>query len=205
MMVINTNQDSAIDRRQKIIKAATKLFYELGYDNASTRELAKTAGMSNAGIYYHFKDKEDILFSILDGSVDRLIQSLQTAIEEDDDPRVNLTRISRSILQVVMDDKMEIGLLNKESERLSPEQLKSINNKKYVSLKMIEKEVNRLADNNMLKPLNLTTVAFSLIAMTNWTYYWYNPAGNLSIDQLSSEIMEIFFHGIMRDPKDASF
>ncbi len=205
MMVINANQDSATDRRQKIIESATRLFYELGYDNASTRELAKAAGMSNAGIYYHFKDKEDILFSILDGSVNRLIHSLQTAIKAEDDPRVNLTRISRSLLQVVLDNKMEIGLLNKESQRLNPEQLKAINSKKYTALKMIEKEVKRLADKNMLKPLNLTTVAFSLIAMTNWTYFWYNPSGSLSVDQLSAEILEIFFHGILRKPKDAAF
>lgn len=201
MVVINTNQENAGDRRQKIIAAATKLFYELGYDNASTRELAKEAGLSNAGIYYHFKEKEDILFSILDGSVDRLMQSLHAAIKEGDDPRNNLTRISRSLLQIVMDDKMELGLLNRESQRLSAAHLNSINNKRYASLKIIEKEIERLAALEMLKPLNLTTVAFSLVAMTNWAYYWFNPSGPLSIEKLSHEIMEIFFHGVLRYPE----
>ncbi|MEW5921350.1 MAG: TetR/AcrR family transcriptional regulator [Bacillota bacterium] len=199
MMDISLNQDSTIARRQEIIKAATRLFHELGYDHASTRELAKTVGLSNAGIYYHFKDKEDILFSILDGSVDKLIQSLKAAIKEGDDPQKNLTRITRNLLQVVMDDKMEIGLLTKESQRLSPEQLKSINKKKHESLKLIEKEVKRLANNGMLKPFNLTAASFSLVAMTNWTYFWFDPAGPLSIEELSKEITEIFFHGVLRD------
>ncbi len=198
-MDISLNQDSTIARRQEIIKAATRLFHELGYDHASTRELAKTVGLSNAGIYYHFKDKEDILFSILDGSVDKLIQSLKAAIKEGDDPQKNLTRITRNLLQVVMDDKMEIGLLTKESQRLSPEQLKSINKKKHESLKLIEKEVKRLANNGMLKPFNLTAASFSLVAMTNWTYFWFDPAGPLSIEELSKEITEIFFHGVLRD------
>jgi AcrR family transcriptional regulator len=188
-----------IERKQEIIKAATRLFHELGYDNASTRELAKAAGLSNAGIYYHFKDKEDILFNILNSSADRLIQSLKNSIKREDDPQTNLHRITLNLLKLFMDDKMEIGLLTKESQRLTAEQLKIINEKINESFEMVRNEVKRLADKGILKAFNLTSTTFSLVAMTNWTYYWFNPNGPLSIEDLSEEIMELFFHGVLKD------
>lgn len=48
-------------RKQLILDAALTEFSERGYDGASTTLIAKRAGLAQAGIYAHFKSKEDIL------------------------------------------------------------------------------------------------------------------------------------------------
>lgn len=50
--------------RRKIIKSATKLFLEQGYEGASIRNIAKDIEYSPATIYLHFKDKQ-ALFSVI--------------------------------------------------------------------------------------------------------------------------------------------
>jgi len=53
-----------VSTRDKIMKAAAKLFSERGYDRVSTREIAAAIGINSASIYYHFPSKEDILRSL---------------------------------------------------------------------------------------------------------------------------------------------
>ncbi|MDQ0273907.1 TetR/AcrR family transcriptional regulator [Cytobacillus purgationiresistens] len=49
----------------KIIYAAIKLFNEHGTGAVSTNRIASEAGISPGNLYYHFKNKEDIIRSIL--------------------------------------------------------------------------------------------------------------------------------------------
>ena len=53
-------------KRKNIQDIATKLFVEKGFENTSTRDIAKAAGISKPTLYYYFDSKEDILFKILD-------------------------------------------------------------------------------------------------------------------------------------------
>ncbi|HTX73884.1 MAG TPA: TetR/AcrR family transcriptional regulator [Rectinemataceae bacterium] len=55
------------DTRDRIEEIAIKLFTEKGYDRTSLREIAEGLGVTKAALYYHFKSKEEILQSIVDG------------------------------------------------------------------------------------------------------------------------------------------
>jgi len=50
--------------KNKILHAAARLFCYKGYENVTTREIAKAVGINSASIYYHFPSKEDILKSL---------------------------------------------------------------------------------------------------------------------------------------------
>ncbi|RZL05297.1 MAG: TetR/AcrR family transcriptional regulator, partial [Pedobacter sp.] len=45
------------DKRVNILEAAEKLFSELGYEGASTRQIAKEAGANMSMINYYFGSK----------------------------------------------------------------------------------------------------------------------------------------------------
>ena len=51
--------------REKIIYESLKLFSTNGYEAVSTRMIAKAAGISDTGIYKHFKSKQEILDTIV--------------------------------------------------------------------------------------------------------------------------------------------
>ena len=57
-------QQKKIPTKEKIMKAAAKLFSERGYDKVTTREIAKAAGINSASIYYHFTSKDELLKSL---------------------------------------------------------------------------------------------------------------------------------------------
>ena len=53
-------------RREQILGAATRVFAEKGYSRATTREVAREAGVSEGTIYNYFEDKEALLMAIMD-------------------------------------------------------------------------------------------------------------------------------------------
>jgi len=54
-------------RREQILEAATRVFAEKGFRRATTREVAREAGVSEGTIYNYFEDKDALLVAILDG------------------------------------------------------------------------------------------------------------------------------------------
>jgi len=53
------------DKRENILEAAEKLFAELGYEGASTRQIAKASGANMAMINYYFGSKEGVFMEIM--------------------------------------------------------------------------------------------------------------------------------------------
>ncbi len=51
--------------KDQIMDVAIELFSQKGYDAVPIREIARTVGINEASIYNHYKNKEDILDSII--------------------------------------------------------------------------------------------------------------------------------------------
>lgn len=60
-------------RKAEIMAAAQGLFYQKGYLNTTTQDIIKSLGISRGLLYYHFKSKEDILFSIIEKHIEPLL------------------------------------------------------------------------------------------------------------------------------------
>ena len=50
--------------KEKIIDAAWELFQEVGYENATVKDIIKKSGTSRGAFYHHFRAKEDLLFQM---------------------------------------------------------------------------------------------------------------------------------------------
>ncbi len=57
---------SGEERKAQIVRVATELFARDGFKGATTREIARKAGISEAVIYKHFSRKEDLYKAIID-------------------------------------------------------------------------------------------------------------------------------------------
>jgi AcrR family transcriptional regulator len=60
-----TYQNSA-QTRQRIVERAVELFNEHGTQDVSTNHIAAAASLSPGNLYYHFRNKEEIIRSILE-------------------------------------------------------------------------------------------------------------------------------------------
>src|SRR6267143_946365 len=74
----------------RILRAATALFRARGYHGSSMRTLARGLRMEAASLYYHFASKQEILFAILDRTLDDLLHGVGRAVAAADGPEARL-------------------------------------------------------------------------------------------------------------------
>jgi AcrR family transcriptional regulator len=55
----------AEQRRQQLLESAHTLFLKRGIRATSTEDIARNAGLTKGALYFHFKNKEDILFELI--------------------------------------------------------------------------------------------------------------------------------------------
>jgi AcrR family transcriptional regulator len=74
--------------KEVIMNAAGKLFVEHGFRHISMRQIANELGYSHGSLYYHFKNKADLFYSLVDRNYAQLeekmdeILRLETAEDE---------------------------------------------------------------------------------------------------------------------------
>lgn len=78
------DKNTSTEAKERIINAAVQLFSQKGYDATRVNDIASTAKVNKALIYYYFKSKEDILdymvHALLDNAVSFTMDFIQTNI-----------------------------------------------------------------------------------------------------------------------------
>ena len=59
-------KEQAQQTREEILKGALNVFSEKGYSRATLNNIAKRISMTRGAIYWHFKDKQDLLIALME-------------------------------------------------------------------------------------------------------------------------------------------
>jgi len=103
--------------KTKILQVAEGLFAEKGFDGTSIETIAKAAGVNKGLIYYHFKDKNDIVISIFQNIIQEIgdfvdLSFTENSIENGDEA---LEGKVRSEIEYCMKRKKIISVMLMES------------------------------------------------------------------------------------------
>src|SRR3712207_9040264 len=63
------------DKREAIMRAATKVFARSGYFNSKVADVAREAGVADGTVYLYFKSKEEILRSIFERNTGEAVRA----------------------------------------------------------------------------------------------------------------------------------
>lgn len=84
--------------REKIIKAADKLFYERGVEHTSFSDVAKIVGISRGNFYYHFKTKDEILDAVIERRIKVRHKMLEGWVKDGQTPKQCVASFIRIML-----------------------------------------------------------------------------------------------------------
>ncbi len=85
---------SGADKREKILKAATKVFAQKGFFYSKVADIAEKAKIADGTVYLYFKSKDEILRSIFDRAMEAFISEGKRELAELKDPIEKLRRIA---------------------------------------------------------------------------------------------------------------
>jgi TetR/AcrR family transcriptional regulator, fatty acid metabolism regulator protein len=83
------------DKRDAILRAATKVFAQNGYFQSQVADVAKAAGVAAGTVYLYFKSKDDLLVSIFERSMNEVLAEGRAAIDGVADPAQRLRQLAR--------------------------------------------------------------------------------------------------------------
>ncbi len=93
------------DKRDLILKAATKVFAQNGYFQSQVADVARVAGVAAGTVYLYFKGKDDLLVSIFERSMNEALGEARAAIADVAEPADRLRTIARLHLERLGRDK----------------------------------------------------------------------------------------------------
>jgi len=85
-------------RREEIIRAATKVFFEKGLQNATMDEIAEAAELSKGTLYLYYKSKEDLYLAVMNVGFDILHDMFDRALASSA-PSIAKLRVMAAIYQ----------------------------------------------------------------------------------------------------------
>ena len=98
--------------RSQLLDTAARLFAERGYKAVSMRDIAKLVGVTQANLYYHFRDKADLIEATLASVFEARAQELDAWLARH--PSNQIEAFVRWFVQMLMTDRIFARLLYRE-------------------------------------------------------------------------------------------
>jgi TetR/AcrR family fatty acid metabolism transcriptional regulator len=69
-----------VAKRERILRAAIKIFSQKGYFNSKISEIARLAGVADGTIYLYFKNKDDLLISLFEEKMGEVVEDIRARV-----------------------------------------------------------------------------------------------------------------------------
>ena len=119
-------------KRERILRAAIKIFSQKGFFNSKVSEIARAAGVADGTIYLYFKNKDDLLISLFEEKMGEVVTDVRDKIANGDAP---LTR-----LKIFIENHMDLLVREAGLIEVIQIELRQSNKfmKEYVPVKFLE-------------------------------------------------------------------
>jgi AcrR family transcriptional regulator len=108
--------------------------------------------------------------------------------------------MDKNILLVTRGWSKEITIILHEHATLTGEARAQINARKRRYVRFLESSFAEAVRARKIRPVNPKVAAFSFLGMVLWIYKWFRPEGAIGAEELSREMQDLFFSGLVLAP-----
>lgn len=189
-----------LDRRRQIESAAAKLFFLHGYQATTLRDIAHEVGIKPASLYYHFPSKQDLLFAVLNRTIDDLIDLGEQALSTESNPPDQLRRIVGDFILYVANRPREGMVGDIEIEHLEESNRATLLSKRDRYQRIIEQIVTKGVDQGVFSVSDVKMTVFAMLGMCNHIAIWFRPGKRRSAAEVAEEFGQIALRMVAFQP-----
>ncbi len=183
-------------RLDAVIGAAAKLFSENGFSATSVREVAAGASITKAGLYYHIREKEDLLQRICERSIKAVLEGAYAALAAESEPRARLAALMRYHVDFFLAHPHNLKVLTREMGALSPGPRARIAELEREYLNLIRGIIGDGQASGVFQDADPSVAAFIILTVMNNLHDWYDPKGDIRPDMLMRQLETILLDGL---------
>jgi len=178
-------------KKERILETATRLFYESGFRATSMESIADELSATKPFIYYHFKNKYDLLEEIAVRVTGLANGALEAAIQVDADPAAVLSNMVRNYSKLVLERKRIVAVFWREASNFTETTKERVERER---LRFTSALAEVLREGNAREVFEVDQPALTALAIMNlitFTYTWQPASGDLSQDELCEQFVKL--------------
>lgn len=196
------NQDiAATDPREDLLEAAAKLFIDVGFTRATTKEIARLAGLQQPSLFHYFPTKDSIFAELIERVVKRGLEILRGVEAHDAPASVKLYALTRDDTLNICSGPTNVGRLTMLPEARLPQF------KRYWSRNTELLEGYRhLVDGgraegafDVANPELATRIAYGTVESV---VLWFDRDGDRTAIETADAVAATVLRGLLREPED---
>ncbi|MFC3041861.1 TetR/AcrR family transcriptional regulator [Virgibacillus xinjiangensis] len=182
----------------KIMRASIQLFDSQGYSETSIQDIVDAIGVTKGSFYYYYKSKQELLKDIHLNYIEGLLEKQEQILgDADKGSKDKLYSIIYMVISSIRTQRQSARIFNREGRNLDETHTEEIRQKRQKFRLEVQKMIEEGIDRGEFKPgLRADILTFGILGMTNWSFYWFNPEGELSEEELAGIYMDTFLNGI---------
>ena len=182
--------------RKRLQQVALELFWKKGYRSTTTRDVAASLGVQQASLYYHMKNKEDLLHGICYSSFLQVVENAEAAVAGAGNPLEAIREMARSHLMTTLEYQKEFSVALIECRALGPDYRAEIE-ALWSRYHMMSYEVldEAKAAGLIRSDVPNKYIYTPLICTLNWAALWYRQGKGRTVGELDELYAKVFFGG----------
>ena len=186
------------DRYEAILAAATRVFADKGYSNASITQIAQAADISDGLIYKYFANKRDLLEQVLTSFYERIIAELEAKVARGQNFEERLYVLVSEHLRVFVADIDLCRLFISEVRTASDYRGSTIQqlNRRYTSI-LIKIVDEGIAEGEILQDIDprlVRDMLFGAIEHSSWRHV--NGSRPLDVASMARSMTDVLVNGL---------
>ena len=182
---IHVRAELRAHKRERILETATRLFYEGGYRATSMESIADELNATKPFIYYHFKNKYDILEEIAIRVIRMANEALTRGTEEGgDDPVATLRAMARNYARLVIDEQRIIAVFWREESNFTEDTRQKILEEQQRFSTTLANVLTHGKERGLFTVEHPRLTALSIMNLITFLYTWYRADGVLKPDDV---------------------
>jgi len=186
-----------METKEKIYLKAAELFREKGYDNTPMSHIARELGLSKAGLYHHYLNKESLLADVINNTNEKNVIPIIEEAEKIFDPEKRLAYFLKNFTKLLASDASS-SIAVHDARRLNPHHFKQVKRAWRRVYDLIKNAISEMQASGKTKKMNSAFTAFAAIGMCSWTFYWFDYSRKEGAAELAETLVEIFLKGISK-------
>lgn len=187
----------AIDRRQEILKAATKSFSLFGYKATTMEQVAKLANVGKGTIYTFFKNKEELFDEIITKLISDMEEAATKAIDEDKSFRENVHQALYKMLEFRLEHQLTIKLFQEGRDIGTPVVQEVMQKLEQSILLFIQEKIKRAIQKGEIKQCDPEITAFIILKLyVALIFDWEKHRKPLDKAEIANLFELYIFHGL---------
>ena len=190
-------RSDAVESREIIIREATRLFVEHGFHGISMRQIAEAVGMSKAGLYYHFKDKEALLLATLTANMERIETAVVEACQRGGSVRDRTYRAMSAIFEQTPNQRAIIRLASQVLGQINPDTRLEFGHIYHgLLIEPIDAALREGVASGEIEPVDTTLATWMLLGMAFPFFYACHELSQHPSNRAVDLMIDIFFDGL---------